>query len=96
MYLITIFLGKKVKGLPSEDSSAGTKVGVKRKHDETDSSDGESSDSDYDVEENVAPTNNKSGAKTSKKDGFEVVSQDPGKDVDMYFLKTTLQVYRIC
>ncbi|XP_034840211.1 pre-rRNA 2'-O-ribose RNA methyltransferase FTSJ3 [Maniola hyperantus] len=66
--------GKKVKDLPTEDSLDSTKSGLKRKHDDTD---GDSSDSDYDVEDTVAPAANKSGAKTSKKDGFEVVAQDP-------------------
>lgn len=66
--------GKKV----AEDGiTANVKSGLKRKLD--DSSDDDSSDSDYDVEDNVAPTSGKAGAKASKKDDFEVVSQDPGK-----------------
>lgn len=67
--------GKKVAedGI-TEDSANG---GLKRKLDD-DSSDDDSSDSDYDVEDNVAPAEGKAGAKSSKKDGFEVVSQDPG------------------
>ncbi|CAH2264036.1 pre-rRNA 2'-O-ribose RNA methyltransferase FTSJ3 [Pararge aegeria] len=69
--------GKKVKDLSSEDSLDATKTGKKRKHDDTESSDGDTTDSDYDVEDNVSPATNKSGAKTSKKDGFEVVAQDP-------------------
>ncbi|XP_023947927.2 pre-rRNA 2'-O-ribose RNA methyltransferase FTSJ3 [Bicyclus anynana] len=66
--------GKKVKDLPSEDSA--TKTTVKRKLDDTESSD-DDTDSDYDVEDNVSPAANKSGAKTNNKDGFEVVAQDP-------------------
>ncbi|OWR44159.1 putative rRNA methyltransferase 3 [Danaus plexippus plexippus] len=64
--------GKKVKDL-SMGISDIKKSGVKRKNEESSE---ESSDSDYDVEENVSPTD-KSGAKTTKKDGFEVVTQDP-------------------
>ncbi|XP_045491548.1 pre-rRNA 2'-O-ribose RNA methyltransferase FTSJ3 [Colias croceus] len=55
------------------------KNGVKRKKVESESSDDsdDSGDSDYDVEENVAPDTQKTGAKSAQKDGFEVVSQDP-------------------
>lgn len=80
MYIVCVskkifyfYLGKKVKDL-SMGISDIKKSGVKRKNEESSE---ESSDSDYDVEENVSPAD-KSGAKTTKKDGFEVVTQDPG------------------
>lgn len=43
----------------------------------------DSSDSDYDLEENVAPTDRR-GNKTDNKDGFEVVTQDPGTFLIVY------------
>lgn len=67
--------GKKVAEDTISDNIKST--GIKRKL-EDDSSDDDTSDSDYDVEENVTPTDGKAGAKQNKKDGFEVVSQDPG------------------
>ncbi|XP_046964804.1 pre-rRNA 2'-O-ribose RNA methyltransferase FTSJ3 [Vanessa cardui] len=79
--------GKKVKDSGSEPSTE-VKSGSKRKHDDDDDDDDESSDSDYDVEETAAPTVGKTGAKTSKKDGFEVVSQDP----ELKRLKKTLKM----
>lgn len=54
-------------------------TGIKRKSDKSESSESDSSDSDYDVEDNVTPSNGTASGKTSKKVGFEVVSQDPGK-----------------
>lgn len=54
------------------------KNGVKRKRSNSESSDVDTSDSEYEVEENVAPTAGKAGSKANKKEGFEVVSQDPG------------------
>lgn len=48
--------------------------GVKRKLSHSDSLD--DSDSDYDVEDSINP-DTKAGAK-GKKDGFDVVPQDPG------------------
>nr|XP_026495390.1 pre-rRNA processing protein FTSJ3 [Vanessa tameamea] len=78
--------GKKVKDSGSEKSME-IKSGSKRKHDDDDDDD-ESSDSDYDIEETAAPTVGKTGAKTSKKDGFEVVSQDP----ELKRLKKTLKM----
>lgn len=73
--------GKKV----AEDSLTDDKRGMKRKL-EDESSDDDSSDSDYDVEDNVAPATGKAGPDTSKKDGFEVVSQDPGVYFCKYFI----------
>lgn len=69
-------LGKKVAEEIDklEDNKRG---GIKRKLQDDESSDDDSSDSDYDVEDTVAP-GAKAGAKESKKDGFEVVAQDPG------------------
>lgn len=52
--------------------------GVKRKLSNEESSDDDSSDSDYDVEDTVAPRA-AAGAKAAKKDGFEVVAQDAGR-----------------
>lgn len=66
--------GKKVKIDQETDAKAS---GIKRKQGADESSDEESSDSDYDVDENVTAPESKSGAKSSKKDGFEVVAQDP-------------------
>lgn len=60
--------------------------GLKRKHAE-ESSDDDSSDSDYDVEDTAAPSA-AAGAKGKKdKDGFEVVSQDPGNTLLEQVLK---------
>ncbi|KAL4710726.1 hypothetical protein ACJJTC_004371 [Scirpophaga incertulas] len=53
-----------------------------------DSSDNDSSDSDYDVEDTVVPNTNNTGSKAIKKDGFEVVSQDP----ELKRLKKTLKM----
>ncbi|CAH2086425.1 unnamed protein product [Euphydryas editha] len=79
--------GKTVKENFLENSAVMTKSGTKRKQDEL-SDDEDSSDSDYDVEDNAPPTIQKTGAKTSKKDGFEVVSQDP----ELKRLKKTLKM----
>lgn len=73
---------EKGKKVAEEGKPANLKNGLKRKLDE-ESSDDDSSDSDYDVENNVAPSTGKAGAKSSKKDGFEVVPEDPG--VYQYF-----------
>ncbi|CAH0720885.1 unnamed protein product, partial [Brenthis ino] len=67
--------GKKVKS--DTEQGSNTKAGTKRKQSNDETSDDESSDSDYDVEENVPAPATKSGAKASKKDDFEVVSQEP-------------------
>ncbi|XP_050344839.1 pre-rRNA 2'-O-ribose RNA methyltransferase FTSJ3 [Nymphalis io] len=80
--------GKKVKDSDSKKSVEINKSGTKRKHHDDDSPDDDSSDSDYDVENSAAPTVGKTGAKTSKKDGFEVVSQDP----ELKRLKKTLKM----
>ncbi|XP_049867635.1 pre-rRNA 2'-O-ribose RNA methyltransferase FTSJ3 [Pectinophora gossypiella] len=77
--------GKKVK-VDLETSAKSETGALKRKRIESESSD-DSSDSDYDVEDNVAPTA-AAGAKVSKKDGFEVVQQDP----DLKRLKKTLKM----
>ncbi|XP_063821808.1 pre-rRNA 2'-O-ribose RNA methyltransferase FTSJ3 [Ostrinia nubilalis] len=76
---------EEVKKSTLEDSRNGS---LKRKLKDVESSDDDSSDSDYDVEDTVAPGADKAGAKTSKKDGFEVVSQDP----DLKRLKKTLKM----
>lgn len=80
--------GKTVKEKFSENSTEVKKTGTKRKQDELSEDDNDSSDSDYDVEDNAAPTEQKTGARTSKKDGFEVVSQDP----ELKRLKKTLKM----
>lgn len=80
----------KEKGHKVAEASISDNVktnGIKRKLDD-DSSDDDSSDSDYEVEENITPADAKSGAKSSKKDGFEVVSQDP----DLKRLKKNLKM----
>ncbi|KAI5637967.1 ftsJ-like methyltransferase domain-containing protein [Phthorimaea operculella] len=74
--------GKRVK----EDIEETIKKGPAKKKYESDGSD-DSSDSDYDVEDTVAP-NAAAGAKASKKDGFEVVQQDP----ELKRLKRTLKM----
>ncbi|CAD0196819.1 unnamed protein product [Chrysodeixis includens] len=78
---------EKGKKVADEGKPANLKNGLKRKLDE-DSSDDDSSDSDYDVEDNVAPSTGKAGAKASKKDGFEVVPEDP----ELKRLKKTLKM----
>ncbi|XP_059054381.1 pre-rRNA 2'-O-ribose RNA methyltransferase FTSJ3 [Achroia grisella] len=73
--------GKKV----SEDTDIATtqskNFSMKRRLSDTEKSDDDdsddTSDSDYDVEETVNPSNGKGGNRTGRKDGFEVVSQDP-------------------
>ncbi|CAF4771467.1 unnamed protein product [Pieris macdunnoughi] len=65
--------GKKVAD--SNISDLGSQKRMKRKQSDSESS---SDDSEYDVEENVAPSVESAGNKSGKgKDGFEVVSQDP-------------------
>ncbi|CAH0701775.1 unnamed protein product [Spodoptera exigua] len=76
--------GKKV----AEDGLVDDKRSNLKRKLEDESSDDDSSDSDYDVEENVAPATGKAGPDTSKKDGFEVVSQDP----ELKRLKKTLKM----
>ncbi|CAG4989562.1 unnamed protein product [Parnassius apollo] len=63
-------------------------VNAKQKLDKSESSESESSDSDYDVEDTVAPESGTVSGKNTKKDGFEVVSQDP----DLKRLKKTLKM----
>lgn len=55
----------------------------KKSEEKLESSENESSDSDYDVEDNVGPIT--SSTKNSKKNGFEVVSQDPGIFINILF-----------
>ncbi|CAK1551997.1 unnamed protein product [Leptosia nina] len=66
--------GKKV----TDDTQLDKQTGKTKKSD-NDSSSESGDDSDYDVEENLAPNVNKAaaGSNKEKKDGFEVVSQDP-------------------
>ncbi|XP_068629858.1 pre-rRNA 2'-O-ribose RNA methyltransferase FTSJ3 [Battus philenor] len=73
----------KGKKLPEEIFQP--KDSLKRKLDESES---ESSDSDYDVEENITPAKETVSTKATKKDGFEVVSQDP----DLKKLKKSLKM----
>ncbi|CAK1581869.1 unnamed protein product [Parnassius mnemosyne] len=61
---------------------------AKQNQGKSESSESESSDSDYDVEDTVAPETGTASGKNSKKDGFEVVSQDP----DLKRLKKTLKM----
>ncbi|KPJ06116.1 Putative rRNA methyltransferase 3 [Papilio machaon] len=77
--------GKKVS---EENLSSTTGKGMKRKSDKSESSESDSSDSDYDIEDNVTPANGPDSGKTNKKDGFEVVSQDP----ELKRLKKTLKM----
>lgn len=65
--------GKKV----IDDDKPLKQAGVKRQLSDDESSDSDISDSDYEVEDNVTPNVSSARAKTSKKDGFEVVPQDP-------------------
>ncbi|KAJ0180565.1 hypothetical protein K1T71_003969 [Dendrolimus kikuchii] len=76
--------GKKV----IDDVETLKEGGVKRKLSDDESSDSDASDSDYDVEDNITLNATSSGAKTTKKDGFEVVSQDP----ELKKLKKTLKM----
>ncbi|CAG9783776.1 unnamed protein product [Diatraea saccharalis] len=62
-------------------------VSIKRKLNDVESSDDDSSDSDYDVENTIAQKSQKVGAKTEKEE-FEVVSQDP----DLKKLKKSLKM----
>ncbi|XP_060800511.1 pre-rRNA 2'-O-ribose RNA methyltransferase FTSJ3 [Amyelois transitella] len=78
--------GKKVSEDVAEADTMSNRK--KRKHSDTESSDDESSDSDYDVEETIAPTRGKNGAKIGKKEEFEVVSQDP----ELKKLKKTMKM----
>lgn len=68
---------------------------MKRKH-AAESSDDDSSGSDYDVEDTVAPKA-AAGPKSNKdKDGFEVVSQDPGEtllEISLEVAVTRIQTY---
>ncbi|KAL0893944.1 hypothetical protein ABMA27_014028 [Loxostege sticticalis] len=81
--------GKKITEEINKSDAENIKNGsLKRKLEDVESSDDDSSDSDYDVEESVAPGSDKTGSKTSKKDGFEVVSQDP----DLKRLKKSLKM----
>ncbi|KAG6442584.1 hypothetical protein O3G_MSEX002500 [Manduca sexta] len=81
--------GKEVVGdtiaTTREDGKSG---GVKRKISDAESSDDDSSDSDYDVEDNVGTAASGAGAKSNQKDGFEVVPQDP----DLKKLKKSLKM----
>lgn len=86
------FPGKKV--IDDNLTSGSDGKGVKRKLDE--SSDDDTSDSDYDVEENVTPQAAAvagAGAKQTKKDGFEVVAQNPGKEIH-YKVSLSLKYHR--
>ncbi|XP_047988308.1 pre-rRNA 2'-O-ribose RNA methyltransferase FTSJ3 [Leguminivora glycinivorella] len=83
--------GKTVANELMETDDAPTR-GSKRKQsdlesDDDDDDDDDSSDSEYEVEKNVAPSTGKAG-KGGKKDGFEVVSQDP----ELKRLKKTLKM----
>ncbi|XP_063620376.1 pre-rRNA 2'-O-ribose RNA methyltransferase FTSJ3 [Cydia splendana] len=83
--------GKTVANELMETDDAPSR-GSKRKQSDLESGDDdddddESSDSEYEVEKNVAPSTGKVG-KGGKKDGFEVVSQDP----ELKRLKKTLKM----
>ncbi|KAM3963035.1 pre-rRNA 2'-O-ribose RNA methyltransferase FTSJ3 [Aphomia sociella] len=69
--------GKKVSEDTDIETSEQKRFSMKRKFTESSDDEDDTSDSDYDVEETVNPTNAKAGAKTGKKEDFEVVSQDP-------------------
>ncbi|RVE42665.1 hypothetical protein evm_012694 [Chilo suppressalis] len=80
--------GKKVSEEIEKSEQKQTQLGSKRKLTDIESSDDNSSDSDYDVEDTVAPGIQKVGAKSEKKDDFEVVSQD----LDLKRLKKSLKM----
>ncbi|CAH2073823.1 unnamed protein product, partial [Iphiclides podalirius] len=80
---------QKGKKVPEDNTySPAEKVSIKKLLEKTENSESDdSSESDYDVEDSIAPVTKASG-KSSKKDSFEVVSQDP----DLKRIKKTLKM----
>ncbi|CAB3242283.1 unnamed protein product [Arctia plantaginis] len=79
---------EKGKKVAEETISNITNSTSRKRKLEDESSDDDSSESDYDVEESVVPTSGNPSAKANKKDGFEVVSQD----ADLKRLKKNLKM----
>lgn len=72
--LLICISGKKVVENGTDNKNVKSSTDNKSKETSSD----ESSDSDYDLEENVAPAAGVGAANAKNKDGIDVVTEDPG------------------